>query len=110
VPSVHIEKDGNHALIELRQSLTAGFAGELKPQIQQLLAEGISHMAIDLSGVDLVDSSGIGLLIATHNSLRRAGGGLRVIGTSSDIQHLFKAMRLDRHFAVEGKSSDGSRS
>jgi anti-anti-sigma factor len=108
VPSIQIEKNGNHALIELREPLALNFAGELREQLRQLLAEGIFEMSIDLAAVDLVDSSGIGLLIATHNSLIKAGGSLRVVGVSPEIQHLFKTMRLDRHFAVEGKTGNGS--
>ncbi|MFZ0927775.1 MAG: ATP-binding protein [Syntrophobacteraceae bacterium] len=108
VTSAQIEKKGNHALIKLPEPLTVTFARELRPQLQQLIDQGVSDIFFDLSLVEAVDSTGIGLLIATHNSLTRAGGGLRVIGASSEIQHLFKAMRLDRHFAVEGKSGNGS--
>ena len=108
--SVQIEQNDKHALMKLLEPLTLTSARELKPQLQQLIAEGVSDMEIDLSLVDLIDSSGIGLLIATRNSLAKNGGGLRVIGVSSEIQHLFKAMRLDRHFEVEGKTSAGSRS
>ncbi len=108
VSSIQIEKNGNRALIELQKPLTATFARELRPQLQQLITEGVSNIFFDFSLVDVVDSSGIGLLIATHNSLTKAGGGLRVTGASSEIQHLFKAMRLDRHFEVEGKRTTGS--
>jgi len=110
VPSIQIEKKRNHAVIELQEPLTVTFARELRPQLQQLIEEGVSAIFFDMSQIDAVDSTGIGLLIATHNSLTKAGGGLRVIGASSEIQHLFKAMRLDRHFAVEGKSGNGSQS
>jgi anti-anti-sigma factor len=106
--SVQIEKNGNNAVVELREPLTLAFARELQPQLKQLIAERVSGIVIDLSQVDLVDSSGIGLLIATRNSLAKMGGGLRIVGVSSEIQHLFKAMRLDRHFEVEGKQVIGS--
>lgn len=102
-----IERNGNQAVIKPLKPITVAFAGELRPQLQQLIADGVSHIVIDLSLVELVDSSGIGLLIAAHNSLAKAGGGLRIVGVSSEIQHLFKIMRLDRHFAVEGKPDTG---
>jgi anti-sigma B factor antagonist len=110
VSSVQIEKNENHAHIELREPLTLAFASELRPQLQQLIAEQVSNLVIDLSLVDLIDSSGIGLLIATRNTLSRMGGGLRVVGASSEIQHLFKIMHLDRHFEIEGKPGSGSQS
>ena len=56
--SVQIEKNENHAHIELRGPLTLAVATELRPQLQQLIAEEVSDMVIDLSLVDLIDSSG----------------------------------------------------
>jgi anti-anti-sigma factor len=108
VLSVQIEKNENHAHIELREPLTLAVVTELRPQLQQLIAEEVSDMVIDLSLVDLIDSSGIGLLIATRNSLSRMGGGLRVVGASSEMEHLFKVMHLDRHFEIEGNAGSGS--
>jgi anti-anti-sigma regulatory factor len=49
----------------------------------------------------MVDSVGIGVIIATHNSLDQKGGKLRVINIADDIYGLFSTMRLDRHFSVE---------
>jgi anti-anti-sigma factor len=106
--SDQIERNGNQAVITPPEPVTVAFARELRPQLRQLIADGVSQIVIDLSNVDLVDSSGIGLLIATHNSLTKAGGGLRVIGVSSDVEHLFKVMRLDRHFTVEAKTDNRS--
>jgi anti-anti-sigma regulatory factor len=48
------------------------------------------------------DSTGIGLLIAAHNSLRKVGGKLPVIHASPDILELFQTMRIHQHFSVSG--------
>jgi anti-sigma B factor antagonist len=49
----------------------------------------------------MVDSVGIGVIIATHNSLNKVGGKLKVTNITKDIYTLFTTMRLDRHFTVE---------
>jgi anti-sigma B factor antagonist len=92
----------------LNEPLTSAFAGELRPRLQEVIAKGARQLAIDLSSVDSVDSAGIGLLIAARNSLAKVGGTMRIIGASAEIQHLFKVMRLDRHFQVEGIQGGGS--
>jgi anti-anti-sigma factor len=96
---VQVQK--NDATVTLEGALTVALAQELRPQLQKALAEGVSSVVFDLGRVDVVDSSGIGLLIATHNSLKTRGGRLRVANVSPEILNLFKAMRLDRHFTVE---------
>jgi anti-anti-sigma factor len=97
-----VQVQQNDATVSVEGSLTVALAQELRPQLQKALAEGVSSVVFDLGRAAVVDSSGIGLLIATHNSLKTRGGRLRVANVSPEILNLFKAMRLDRHFTVEG--------
>jgi anti-anti-sigma factor len=106
MPEMDIENNGASATVTPQGALTVAIAQELRPKIQQSLSDGASQVVFDLSTTDVVDSSGIGLLIATHNSLKKSGGSLRVIGVSPEIKNLFKAMRLDRHFEVEGRQGE----
>ena len=99
--TVQVQK--SDAVVSLDGALTLAEAQALRPRLQQAITEGISSVVFDLGRSDVVDSSGIGLLIATHNSLKTKGGSLRVVNVSPEILNLFKAMRLDRHFTVEGR-------
>lgn len=101
--TVQVQK--SDATVALEGALTVSMAQELRPQLQKALAEGVANVVFDLGRADVVDSSGIGLLIATHNSLKTRGGRLRVANASAEIIKLFKAMRLDRHFSVEGRQA-----
>ena len=73
-----------------------GFRKKLKKSVD----DGIKELTINLEGVEMVDSVGLGVLIATHNSLNSAGGQLKVTNASEDIFKLLKTMRLDQHFEV----------
>jgi anti-anti-sigma factor len=101
-----VQSDGASTTVTPQGALTMAVAQELRPKIQQTLADGTSQVVFDMSTTNVVDSSGIGLLIATHNSLKKSGGSLRVVGVSPEIKNLFKAMRLDRHFEVEGRQGE----
>jgi len=74
----------------------------LRDKLREMVASGIIHVTIDLTATQMVDSAGIGLLISTHNSLKKAGGELSVIHASKDILDLFRTMRIHQHFAVSG--------
>ncbi len=106
--AIELEQNENRAVVQVEEPLTSSSAHELRPRLQEAIANGATAIVIDLSLIDLVDSSGIGLLIATRNSLVKVGGSLRIVGASPEIQRLFKVMRLDRHFEVEGKRGVGS--
>ena len=95
-----IEKDGNKAVFRPGKDIVASVLTEMRQQLKQLIADGVSYLTIDLSGVEMIDSVGLGLLISTHNSLSRTGGALTVENVSKDLYDLFSNMRLTQHFNV----------
>jgi anti-anti-sigma factor len=97
-----ITHEGSKAILALEGNLTLSIIPELRDAIKELLAQGVSELVVDLAGVQVVDSSGIGLLVAVHNSLERLSGSMAVINASPDLLELFKAFRLDKHFSILG--------
>jgi anti-anti-sigma factor len=95
-----ILREQGHVTVRPGSDVVASMAGELKSELKALLDQGIKDLVIDLASVEMVDSVGLGVLIATHNSLRQAGGQLTVSNPSPDLQSLFRTMRLDKHFRV----------
>ena len=86
--------------VKLDSDIIASMAGEFRDKLLNLVKEGIEDLTLDLARVEMVDSVGLGVLIAAHNSLRGAGGKLTIKNVSEDIYRLFKTMRLDQHFEV----------
>jgi anti-anti-sigma factor len=83
--------------------MVAASIPELRSKMREAVAEGVRELVVDLTDVQMVDSSGIGLLISAHNSLHKAGGRLSVIQASPEILQLFQTMRMHQHFTVSGK-------
>jgi anti-anti-sigma factor len=83
------------------KDIIASMAEDFKEKLLKLVEQGIKNLTIDFKGVNMVDSVGIGILIATHNSLDNVGGKLTIKNVSDDICNLFMTMRLDQHFEVE---------
>jgi anti-anti-sigma factor len=74
----------------------------LRARLREMIAGGVRHLTLDFTGVQAVDSMGIGALVSTHNSLQKAGGDLSVVHASREILDLFRAMRIHQHFSVTG--------
>jgi anti-anti-sigma factor len=70
-------------------------ADVLRQQLLDLIAAGDTHLVVDLSGVDAMDSSGVGALISGLKAARRAGGDLRLVAPSAPIAAMFTMMHLD---------------
>jgi anti-anti-sigma factor len=66
--------------------------------IVSLLAQGVRKIVVDLAGVTHIDSTGIGVLIASLGKVTQAGGALAMAGASGVVREGFRVTRLDRVF------------
>ena len=82
--------------------LTAVTLPEIRVQLKELVSRGPQELVIDLVNARVIDSAGIGLLVATYNSLHRLEGAMSLINVSQDLLELLKAFRLDKHFSISG--------
>jgi anti-anti-sigma factor len=80
--------------------MSATFA--LEPVLDRVLAGDPRELVLDLGGVDFVDSSGLGLLIATHERTARGNVPMAITGTGPEVQRLFHVAGLDDVLPVRG--------
>lgn len=94
-------KDGDQATIKPGIDVVASMAEDFKNELLSAINDSKEDFIIDLEGVEMVDSVGIGVIIAAHNTLSQADRGLKVINVIKDVYGLFTTMRLNRRFTVE---------
>ncbi len=59
-----------------------------------------SYFIVNMRNVEMVDSSGIGLLLELHNFLKESQCLMTIINISADIHDLFIRMRIDTHISL----------
>lgn len=96
------EKDGQ-TMVQPAGDVTASSAPELRTALKGAIAAGARKLTVDFSNVQMLDSAGIGLLIAAHNSLAKVSGELSVVHASQEIMDLLQMMRIHQHFSVSGE-------
>ena len=65
-------------------------------EVRKRLSEGTKRLVIDLSKVEKIDSSGIGILVAIMWSASRAGGGMVLAALPDRVEKILEiAMLLD---------------
>lgn len=98
---IEITRENNKAIVRpAGEGIVAASIPELRIKMRGIVEEGVRELVVDLTDVQMVDSSGIGLLISAYNSLRKVGGRLAVIHASAEILELFQTMRMHQHFSV----------
>lgn len=95
-----VNKSGSSATVRLDGSMYVEDSAIIREQLIGLLDEGLVNLTVDLSGLDYVDSSGLGVLISIHKRCLQKGGRMTVTGLKGMVEELFKLTRLDLVFNV----------
>ena len=95
-----VVKNGNKVVVNPGKDIVASMVEDLKNQLKQELDDKVTEIIFDLSETAMIDSMGIGVLIAAHNSLKKNGGRLELTNASADVMKLLQSMQLDRHFKM----------
>lgn len=89
---------GDETQLTIDGTLDAVTAPELRPTLDALVAEGRKRITVDLSGLRLIDSSGVGVLVSLFKRVRATGGEVMLVGLRDQPLAIFKLLRLDRVF------------
>jgi len=90
---------GDETVLRIEGALDAVTAPDLRPTLDALVAERRAKITIDLSFLRLIDSSGVGAIVALFKRVRANGGRVTVRGLRDQPLAIFRLLRLDRVFS-----------
>jgi len=88
--------DGGVAVLSPSGRLNMVAAPQLKKTVDASVADGLARIVVDLSGVEFIDSSGLGALIGGLKTARQASGDLRIAGAGEQVRTVLGLTNLDR--------------
>ena len=94
------DKDGITFVRVGEKRLYQNIVDPFQEELVAIIDQGKEKLIIDLSEVDVINSSGLGVLILASDRLSKVGGKLVVTGLSPLLKELFQRMRLNTLFAV----------
>ena len=92
----------NEIFVQCTGSLLASNCAELRTHVKTLLPK-TKHIAIDLTDVARMDSSGLGTIVAIYISARNAGTTLELVNLNARIRELFGLTNLLSVFEACGR-------
>ncbi|MBD3334808.1 MAG: anti-sigma factor antagonist [Candidatus Eisenbacteria bacterium] len=93
--SLKFEDHGDVLIARLED---AEIGADNTPRLRETLMERVKegqHLAVDLSRVTFMDSSGLSFLVGILKRVRQSGA-LRLFGVQPRVQELFQLTRLDK--------------
>jgi anti-sigma B factor antagonist len=75
-------------------------APRLREQLITLVNEQRYHLVVDLTDVDFLDSTGLGVLIGALKRVRTHEGDLRIVATANRVVKVFDITGLDQVFSI----------
>lgn len=98
-----LKREGDRVRLALQGDFTASAVPEVRTALLKVMQEGATEVEFDFEKTTVIDSTGIGLLIATYNSLAQRNGLVRAVGVSDDIFRLLQSMRLEKRLNVSAR-------
>jgi anti-sigma B factor antagonist len=84
---------------------------ELKIAFQNVVNQDRHQkVLLDLGGVGWMDSSGLGVIVSGHTTVRRAGGEMKILNATKKIHELFIITKLITVFETFGNEDDALKS
>jgi anti-sigma B factor antagonist len=74
--------------------------------VEELLGQNEKKLILDLTKVDYIDSSGLGMIASCFGKVKQSGGGLRLVGANERVQNVFKMTGLAGVVAVHPSVAD----
>lgn len=88
-------------LLEMDGNILGGpESTEINQSLIKFIEEGFKKFIIDLSQVNIMNSSGLGILIASLSAIKKKNGTLILTGANSKIKNLFNVTKLDTVFIL----------
>jgi len=96
-------------VLELRGKLLMGNDSlQVEGAVDEWIKADVKSVVLDLSGLDMIDSTGVGIIVMCHARLEKAGGSLRIAvakGIIHDILHMTHVDRIVRLFSAAEEAS-----
>jgi anti-sigma B factor antagonist len=99
IQTKHMEPD--IVVLEVAGRITLGRdCKQLEWTTENLVRERQRKIILDLTGVTQIDSTGIGIIMASAAHVKNAGGELRVAGARGHVEQVLRTTSVDKVVAL----------
>src|SRR5258706_7090233 len=109
--NIETRHKGDVVIVDFHGRLAIGVGDELLPRlIEELLGEGHLKILLNLSEMDYIDSNGLGELVQSLKTSKRAGASLVLLKPQDRVRKTLKLTNLLPMFSVYDSEAEAIRS
>ena len=97
---MNVTNNEGQITITLGGDFTSDLLNDFRSSVQQEIDAGNTSFTIDFKDTAVIDSMGIGCLVATYNSLKQKGGAIQLSNVPENLKDVFQIMSLDRILTI----------
>src|SRR4249920_2610699 len=98
--TVTSRQEGARTVITVNGEIDVYTAPSLRERLNELVAAGQYDLVVDMSGVDFLDSTGLGVLVGGLKRVRSHDGTLRLVCDQEKILKVFRITGLTKVFPI----------
>lgn len=100
-------REGTVLKVKMIGELDMNVAGSLKERLdKEMNAADVRHLIFDFSGLDFIDSSGLGVLISCYRQLAPIGGSVRIEKAKQNVYRILELSGIPKVMAVSSEGGD----
>jgi len=101
-----VQRRDHAAVLKISGSVSITEADPLREKIDELVAEKVPVIVLDVSEMDFICSLGLGAIIAGHLKCRHHCGQIKIVQPSGPVRELLETTRLTKLFGLHDSVED----
>jgi anti-sigma B factor antagonist len=69
---------------------------DVELKLAQVLNEHVKKIIVDLHGITMLDSTGVGILVLSQAKIKKEGGEMRIAGPKGIVEEILKMTSVDK--------------
>jgi len=98
--TIRSQYDADGPVVTLAGEVDLRSSPQLREALLEILEQRPARLVIDLSGVEYMDSSGVGTMVEVKRRVERDGGRIILAGLQPRVRSVFEITQLDRFFEI----------
>ena len=96
----YVKDEGGAPVVVLEGEIDLSTSPVFKETVYRVIESGKKDVVIDLNGLEFMDSTGLGVLVAALKKTSMEGGSIRLICNKRSILKVFTITGLDKVFSI----------
>jgi anti-sigma B factor antagonist len=94
--NIRVDESGTTRTVRLGGSCDLATAPALRQTLHGLVPPEVNYFVIDVSELEFIDSTGLGVVLGAMRRLREGGGSLAIAGATGIVRRVLEITDLDK--------------